>query len=313
MKGLELSRAYAQEYGIPMLVSGFSEYMDKMAIGLVGEGSECFGFDDSFSVDHDFGPGFCIWMPEETYKVIGQSVQVAYDALPQSYMGYERISTAQAKGRVGAISIEQFYNRYIGMKSAPCDNIEWFRIPETFLATATNGQVFIDNFGKFSDIRSTLCEFYPIDVKKKKLAARLAVMAQAGQYNYPRSQKRGDTQAAYMAAAEFVRTALSAIYIINDKYMPFYKWSFKGLERIVRLKDAAKMLAGFVAISDNFENSGKKQTMIEGICSEIGRELNLLGFTRTTDIFLETHGLEIMETIQDSRLRNMHIMADVIR
>ncbi|MGP1570023.1 MAG: DUF4037 domain-containing protein [Eubacteriales bacterium] len=311
MKGLQLSRAYAEEYGIPMLINKFPECIDKMAMGLVGEGSECFGFDDEFSVDHDFGPGFCIWMPEDVYIKIGQAVQSAYDALPKNYMGHEKISTPNGIGRVGAISIERFYSKYIGTPIAPCDNMEWFRIPETFLATATNGQVFIDNFGKFSEIRSTLKGFYPLDVKKKKLAARLAIMAQSGQYNYVRSQKRGDVQAAYMAGCEFVKAALSAIYIINDSYMPFYKWAFRGLENITRLKETAIKLSNFVVMPDTYESAGKKEQLIEDICIEVGRELNLIGLTRTTDSFLEAHGLEIMQTIEDFRLKNMHIMVDV--
>lgn len=310
MKGLELSRAYAHECGIPMLMDRFPEYMDKIAVGLVGEGSECFGYDDALSTDHDFGPGFCIWIPEEIYREAGQRIASAYDMLPQSYRGYERIQTPQGTGRVGVVSVEKFYSRYIGMDNAPCDNMQWLRIPETFLATATNGQVFLDNLGRFSEIRSVLKGFYPADVKKKKLAARLAIMAQAGQYNYSRSQKRGSLEASYMACGEFVRAALSAIYIINDSYMPFYKWAFKGLENITRLRDAANKLSKLVALSDDFTNGNLKQQLIEDICSEMGRELNLLGYTRTTDSFLETHGLEIMGTIEDSRLRNMHIMAD---
>ena len=55
-------------------------------------------------------------------------------------------------------------------------------------------------------------------------------MAQAGQYNYGRCMKRGDSQAAYLACAEFIKTAMSAVYLLNEAYMPYYKWIFRGAE-----------------------------------------------------------------------------------
>ncbi len=67
MKGLELSRAYYEEYGKPMIDTQLAQYKPYLAAGLVGEGSECLGFDDELSTDHDFGPAFCLWVPEELY------------------------------------------------------------------------------------------------------------------------------------------------------------------------------------------------------------------------------------------------------
>lgn len=66
--------------------------------------------------------------------------------------------------------------------------------------------------------------FYPEDVRLKKLAARLAVMAQAGQYNYPRCLRRGELVAAQLALAAFMDAAMSAVYLLNRRYAPFYKW-----------------------------------------------------------------------------------------
>ena len=71
MNGLELSRLYYQQLGRPMLEEKFGEYLPRIAAGLAGEGSECFGFDDDISRDHDFGPGFCIWLNKEDFDKIG--------------------------------------------------------------------------------------------------------------------------------------------------------------------------------------------------------------------------------------------------
>ena len=310
MKGMELSRMYFEEYGRGMIENELAEYRDQMAAGLVGEGSECFGFDDELSTDHDFGPAFCIWVPEKLYASTGAEIQKAYDSLPRSYMGYARVESSQGGGRVGVLTTEGFYRRFTGLDRAPADNMEWFRIPERFLATAVNGEVFMDNAGDFSGIRSMLQTFYPEDVLKKKLAARCAVMAQAGQYNYGRSIKRGDSQAAYLACGEFVKTAMSAVYLLNDSYMPYYKWIFRGAQQLNVLRDAVEKLRKLTLIPDTESNGRRKELIIEDISVNIGRELNRRGLTRTTEAFLQTHGEELMRSIRDNRLRNLHIMAD---
>ena len=130
MKGMELSRGYFEEYGKPMIDTQLAQYKQYLAAGLVGEGSECLGFDDVFSADHDFGPAFCIWMPEQIYARAGAEIQRAYDSLPAFYQGYARITSAQGGGRVGALSLEGFYSRFTGLSRAPKDNMEWFRIPD---------------------------------------------------------------------------------------------------------------------------------------------------------------------------------------
>ena len=62
MKGIELSREYYKAFGEPMLDQFFGDVKNRIAVGIVGEGSECFGYDDEISTDHDFEPGFCIWL-----------------------------------------------------------------------------------------------------------------------------------------------------------------------------------------------------------------------------------------------------------
>ncbi len=97
--GLELCEAFYEEYGKPMIRQKFPEYEHLIAVGLVGEGSECFGFDDQVSRDHDFGPGFCLWITDSVYDEIGEALQRAYEELPSTYMGITRFTTLKAQKR----------------------------------------------------------------------------------------------------------------------------------------------------------------------------------------------------------------------
>jgi len=115
ISGMELAKKFYEEYGLPMIRAKFPEHEHKIAVGFVGEGSERFGFDDAYSRDHDFGPGFCLWVTEETYDEIGKDLQQEYDRLPTTYRGITRFNTTMAEGRVGVEQIGDFYEKYTGL------------------------------------------------------------------------------------------------------------------------------------------------------------------------------------------------------
>ena len=70
MKGLELCRLYYEEVGAPALKAAFPELMGRAAAGLAGQGSDCLGFDDEYSRDHDFGPGFLVWLTDADFEAL---------------------------------------------------------------------------------------------------------------------------------------------------------------------------------------------------------------------------------------------------
>ena len=94
MRGLELARAYYEEYGRPMIEEQFPAYAGRIAVGLAGEGSECFGYDDQYSRDHDFEAGFCLWLTREDGEAIGFPLFRAYGKLPAEYRGVKKRNPA---------------------------------------------------------------------------------------------------------------------------------------------------------------------------------------------------------------------------
>ena len=171
MKGLELCRLYYEEVGAPALKARFPELMSRAAVGLAGQGSDCLGFDDAYSRDHDFGPGFLVWLTDGDYAEYGAALQRAYDELPREFRGFTRRPTHTGAQRVGVMRTTDFYNYYIGC-TVPESLMKWVRIQEHFLATCTSGEVFEDGLGEFTSIRNALLPCYPEDVRRKKLAAR---------------------------------------------------------------------------------------------------------------------------------------------
>lgn len=310
LSGLQLAENLYNNYGKKMIREKFHEYEKYMAIGLVGEGSECFGYDDIFSEDHDFTAGFCIWLPEEIYSKIGKELQEEYDHLPKGTLNGKSVETPEAKGRRGVFSIQEFYKRYTGCAGVPSTNMEWIFASETSLSTVTNGKVFVDHYGEFSAIRKEWLGFYPRDILLKKLVARIAVLSQSGQYNYERCMKRKDVGAAYIACSEFVKATVSIVYLLNKKYMPFYKWMFTGLAEMEKLREIHPMLNNLMAIADTPENINRKVSMMEEICIKVREELNRQGITENKDNFLANHCAAIMSLVADPQIRKLPFLFD---
>ena len=305
MRGLDEAKMLYHEYGAPMLHEKFPDWEDRIAVGLVGHGSECFGYDDELSRDHDFPQGFCLWIDDETDHTIGVQLARAYRALP---FGAARERSAMGEVSRGVQRIRSFYQRYTGSPGAPETLQQWLALPSHALAEATNGKVFRDDQGSFSALRQILLTGMPEDVRRKKLAARVITMAQAGQYNYPRCVRHGEQGAAMLALTEFVNAACSAVYLLNRSHMPYYKWQFRGmetLERMSSLRDAFE----FLLTADNDEQGRVlKSAVTEDICVSVVSELKVQHLTHGSWDYLDPHAYEILEHIENKELRAMHIM-----
>ena len=322
--GMQLAQSYWQTYGKALLDQPkFAKYKDRIAAGLVGHGSECYGFDDEISRDHDFGPGFCLWLTDEDYAEIGADLQNAYDALPRRYAGFgSRKETPRAKSceiskRVGVFHISEFFENLTSFPTAPSQNEPhlWLSLSESTLAAATNGKIFADPLGEFSKARQSF-KLMPDDVRISLISRRLGMISQAGQYNFPRMIARKDASAAWLSINEFERATASLVFLLNNPvtagYLPYYKWQFAALRKLSnrmasRLPEVCSKLESIMQLSsaacfggdgsggDGFGEGGKgaglaqKQVsqIIDSICEDIVRELQYEGLSDCDKTFLE--------------------------
>ena len=224
VSNLEKSKRFYETYGRPMIEKIFPAYAAKIAVGLVGEGSDCFGFDDEISADHDYAPGFCMWLTDADYRAIGKELQQEYDKLIKS--------EGRLEYRRGVFSVNMFYN---GVLETSCNyedgvTVDFENIKEHLLATATNGEVFKDDLGVFSKIRKQLLGYYPENVWRRKFAQCIHEFSQYAQSNYSRMMARKDAVTAMICVAKGLESALDLVYMLEKTYAPYYKWKKKGLE-----------------------------------------------------------------------------------
>ena len=313
MNGLELSRAYYEAYGKPMLQEQFPQLLPYLAAGLLGSGSECFGYDDEVSRDHDFEAGFCLFLPGEDVvdRRTAFLLERAYAKLPREFMGVRRDALQPVGGaRRGVLRTAEFFSEKIGAGDGVLTLGQWLHTPEQSLAECVNGAVFFDNYGQLTAIRRSLSAF-PEDVRRKKLAGQLLLMAQSGQYNYLRCLRHGEHAAAQLAAVEFVKSTVAVIFLLNRAYQPYYKWSFRALRALPRLALTAELLEYLLTSDNSAEQSDEKYSVIESIAADVIDELTVQGLTKAICGDLEKHAYSVNDGVEDAEVRNSHILCAI--
>ena len=317
--GIDLCRRYYEEYGRPMIAGKFQAYESRIAVGLVGKGSDCFGFDDVLSQDHDFGPRFVMWVTKKVYDEIGEELQEAYDKLPSQFLGIDRIETFHGKDRSGVMIIEEFYKSLLGFDlvgmlahnnedtASGKENLDtikcWLSVQEYALAAAVNGEVFRDDEGIFTQYRNLLSAYYPKAVWYRKAAQTCALFSQSGQYNLPRMRRRGQLVAAELAKAECAKQAMKLYYLLNRKYAPHDKWLYRGMPENAQMTlgeegmenaDVPKLVEKLSLLPADKAHEAALTTAVESLAVIFANELEKLNMVGKCDLYLDVCTKELM-------------------
>ena len=308
-RNLERCRKFYETYGAPMIHEKFPEYEERIAVGLVGEGSDCFGFDDEISKDHDYGLGFCMWLCEEDNEKIGKTLQQEYEELIRCYETKSGLDLFFSQRR-GVFTISEFYNGLLGTDYdyEKSWELDYKDISEERLATAVNGTVFRDNLGIFLGVRNQLLKYYPDDIWRLKLAQSIHDFSQYAQSNYPRMMARKDDITANLCVAKAMERVMDIVFLLNRTYAPYYKWKRKAMGQLKKLQGVEKLLEkaamlknqkaawnGYSYSSDTINREDEYVDCFEEMAEMILSELREQGLVTGEDTFLERYCGEIMQ------------------
>ena len=304
MSSIEASKRFYENEIAPLIHEQFPDYEGSIAVGIAGEGSDCFGYDDLISRDHDFGTGVCLWLTDEDYQKIGKELADAYDKKAYDRPGANL--TERLKERRGVMTIHDFYSNILCID---CDTNgctmpyeKWNDLDHACLATAVNGEVFRDDLGAFSAFRKLLLDYYPDDIWKLRIANGLHDFSSALQVNYARCMTRKDYVAAELCRLRGLEASMELFFLLKRKYPPYYKWTYRALEEL----DDKKVISGLITDLANtkgdlmsWEDNDYKPDEINGddpvivitekIAVEILTMLRKNRFTRGEDPYLERY------------------------
>ena len=310
---LERSREFYETVGKEMIHTHFPEWENRIAVGLVGEGSDCYGFDDEISMDHDYAVGFCMWLTDADYEKIGPALQEEYDKLSKN--------ENRLKYRRGVFRVNDFYNQLLE-SSADFEkefSLDYQKVEEFQLAQATNGIVFRDDMGVFSNIREKLLAYYPENVWRGKLAQSIHEFSQYAQSNYARMMARRDELTAKICVSKAIESTMDLIYLLSRTYAPYYKWKKKGLEKFPLSKKILPLLEKLSRLPSQSEvwnnvtyhaslihKEDKCVELFEQIAKELLEELKRQELVSGEDVFLESYIKQILEG------KNMDIIEKIV-
>lgn len=308
------NRHFYEMHVANLIHSRFPEYEDRIAVGIAGEGSDCLGYDDAISRDHDFGTGVCLWLTDEDMARFGQALSEAYnelvDSAERSYL------TKRLRERRGVMTIHDFFSNILRID---CDTEgcrmtedEWYRLDHSCLKTATNGEIFRDDLGTFTAFRKYLLNYYPDRVWRLRIAEQLHEYASSFQVNYARCMTRGDTVAAELCRAKGIQAAMELFFLLRREYPPYYKWIYRALSDL----DAEGIFSGKIRETaeehirpeawegtryhpNRLNYKDRIVSLSEEIASEIEQMLVEKGLISRRGRYLELHVDEVLSDVSD--------------
>lgn len=254
--GREISIEFIHVIVWPLMQKSLGDQANRLAIAVIGTGSDVSGLDDEVSRDHHWGPRANIMLlPEDAENLLPKVDEVLARDLPSQFRGFTVTRDVKIMTGVCSTTIHQFFEYFLGTAQLPESNLDWLGLCETDLNHVTGGVVVIDGPGELTRRRHILA-YYPEPVWMKRIADWcMYITGRDAPYNLYRVAKRDDHLTGAIYKALYLKQAMEMAFMLNRRYAPYTKWlnrTFRALPRFA--SDMAPMIDAIAAETDMKKN-----------------------------------------------------------
>jgi hypothetical protein len=310
LTGLEISRRFFDEWGLPWLQQEWPDLANRVAAGRVG-GSDIIGADDEWSRDHDWGPRFDLWLTREDQARFGRRLRQEINAAaPREFMGARHHFFGERKENVGVESIDSCIAFHAGVPRPPERARDWFRPHggqsiverESWLYFLRHGPIFYDPSGEFTCRRDAFAH-YPRDVRLKVMHAQCITLWYVGHYKFRwRLIYRHDPYPFHSAVNQTVEAAMRLSFYLNDDFAPHWQWLHHEFGKLPEAKDLGPVLDRFLAGNDAMECSA----VVTDITNILTARLAEGGWIESGHHDMQRAADELQGRISDRVIRGMY-------
>lgn len=303
--GLDISIDFINDVVLPLLNDGLGDDVTKVAVAVIGSGSDVLGLDDDISRDHHWGPRANVMYLRKDAADVTPKIDAALAQCPKEYRQYAVTVDISHISGLCSSELESYLHDLMGGQPIPPKSAEdWLNLCEVDLFHATGGTVVYDGPGVLTDLRQKL-DYYPDIIWKKRIADWCMYLSgRDSPYNFHRVSKRGDEITGRIYMAMYTKRAMEFCFILNRRYAPYTKWLNKMMRSLPKYGDrVASLLDQLISLSEA-RAKVMKQIEINYYFADVLAELGLTGTPKRmpfdeslTDLALYYSAADIYRTL----------------
>lgn len=252
--GTAVSLEFIEGVLLPELKASLPDEFDRLAVAIVGTGSDVLGLDDEISRDHHWGPrANVLYLRKDAGQLKQRLAAVLAEKMPREFRGFEvHVNIGNLTG-VCSSAVEDFFERFLQTDELPACDLDWLRLCEVDLFHVTAGHVIHDGPGEFTRRRQALA-YYPDNVWKKRIADWcMYITGRDAPYNLHRVSRRGDELTCMMYFSLCVKRMMELCFALNRRYAPYTKWLNRTFRTLPQFGDELATLIDEALAAPNWK------------------------------------------------------------